>query len=64
MSEAAQDNWSTEEYQNAAAFVPKLATKVVQWLDVQPDDKILDIGCGGLSPPLLPHLPSPSFPAA
>jgi ubiquinone/menaquinone biosynthesis C-methylase UbiE len=26
--------------------VPKLATKVVQWLDVQKDDRILDIGCG------------------
>ncbi|KAL5345769.1 hypothetical protein ACLOAV_009523 [Pseudogymnoascus australis] len=42
----ATDNWSSTAYQNAAAFVPKLATKAVQWLDVQPTDKILDIGCG------------------
>ncbi|ROT43646.1 S-adenosyl-L-methionine-dependent methyltransferase [Sodiomyces alkalinus F11] len=40
------DNWSSQEYQHSAAFVPKLATKVVQWLDVGPDDVILDIGCG------------------
>ncbi|KAL2165363.1 hypothetical protein VTH06DRAFT_661 [Thermothelomyces fergusii] len=33
-------------YQNAASFVPKLATKVMQWLDPQKDDVILDIGCG------------------
>ncbi|KAH7374948.1 methyltransferase [Plectosphaerella cucumerina] len=46
MAEQKKDNWSTEEYQNAAAFVPKLATKVVQWLDIQKDDRILDIGCG------------------
>lgn len=26
--------------------MPKLATKVVQWLDIQKDDHILDIGCG------------------
>ena len=27
--------------------MPKLATKVVSWLDVQKDDVILDLGCGG-----------------
>jgi len=36
-----------QAYQNAASFVPKLATKVMQWLDPQADDVILDIGCGG-----------------
>ena len=36
-----------QAYQSAASFVPKLATKVVQWLDPQPDDVILDVGCGG-----------------
>ena len=36
-----------QAYQNVASFVPKLATKVVEWLDVQPEDVILDIGCGG-----------------
>lgn len=34
-------------YQTSASFVPKLATVVLEWLDVQKDDVILDIGCGG-----------------
>ncbi|RKU48472.1 hypothetical protein DL546_003832 [Coniochaeta pulveracea] len=47
MAEARKkDLWSSKEYQNAASFVPKLATKIVQWFDPQPDDNILDIGCG------------------
>ncbi|OHE96722.1 methyltransferase [Colletotrichum orchidophilum] len=41
-----EDKWSSEAYQHSASFVPKLATKVVQWLDVQKDDVILDVGCG------------------
>jgi len=38
-----------QSYQNSASFVPKLAGKVVSWLDVQQDDVILDLGCGGNS---------------
>ncbi|KAK3950948.1 S-adenosyl-L-methionine-dependent methyltransferase [Pseudoneurospora amorphoporcata] len=45
-SQQNKDNWSSEAYQSAASFVPKLATKIVQWLDPQKDDMILDIGCG------------------
>ncbi|KAL8392632.1 hypothetical protein RB595_002721 [Gaeumannomyces hyphopodioides] len=41
-----KDNWSSKAYQNAASFVPKLAVEVVKWLDPQPNDVILDIGCG------------------
>ncbi|KAG4265166.1 hypothetical protein FPRO04_00550 [Fusarium proliferatum] len=41
-----KDRWSTNAYQHSASFVPKLATKVVQWLDLQKDDVLLDIGCG------------------
>ena len=44
-----QDNWSSESYQRAASFVPQVTEKVMQLLDVQPDDLILDIGCGGVS---------------
>lgn len=43
-----------QAYQNSASFVPKLAGKVVSWLDVQPDDVILDLGCGGSSSPTPP----------
>ncbi|AEO70142.1 uncharacterized protein THITE_123024 [Thermothielavioides terrestris NRRL 8126] len=46
MAAEQRDNWSSEAYQNAASFVPKLATKVMQWLDPQKDDVILDVGCG------------------
>lgn len=42
-----RDNWSSESYRRAASFVPQMTEKVVQLLDVQPDDVILDIGCGG-----------------
>ncbi|EFX03822.1 methyltransferase type 11 [Grosmannia clavigera kw1407] len=46
MTTEKQDFWSAEAYQDAAAFVPRLAGKIVGWLDVQKDDVILDIGCG------------------
>ncbi|KAI1378888.1 S-adenosyl-L-methionine-dependent methyltransferase [Hypoxylon crocopeplum] len=46
MAEDKKDHWSSEAYQHAASFVPKLATKIVQWLDPQKDNVILDIGCG------------------
>ncbi|KAL0768257.1 hypothetical protein CaCOL14_009232 [Colletotrichum acutatum] len=46
MAEQKEDKWSSEAYQHSASFVPKLATKVVQWLHVQKDDVILDVGCG------------------
>ncbi|KAK0617966.1 S-adenosyl-L-methionine-dependent methyltransferase [Bombardia bombarda] len=41
-----EDPWSSAAYQHSASFVPKLATKIIQWLDPQKDDVILDLGCG------------------
>ncbi|KAG4443612.1 hypothetical protein IFR05_000889 [Cadophora sp. M221] len=41
-----EEHWSSQAYQNSASFVPKLAGKVIGWLDVQEDDLILDVGCG------------------
>lgn len=41
-----KDHWSSAAYTSAAAFVPKLTTKVISYLDAQPSDRILDIGCG------------------
>ncbi|KAK6074083.1 methyltransferase [Seiridium cupressi] len=46
MTQTQNDHWSSEAYQKSASFVPKLATKIMQWLDPQPDDIVLDIGCG------------------
>ncbi|KAF2754262.1 S-adenosyl-L-methionine-dependent methyltransferase [Pseudovirgaria hyperparasitica] len=36
----------TQVYSAAASFVPKLTTKVLSYLNANPDDTILDIGCG------------------
>ncbi|TVY43449.1 putative methyltransferase, partial [Lachnellula subtilissima] len=46
MAAKQEDHWDSAAYQNAASFVPKLATKVLEWLDVRENDEILDIGCG------------------
>lgn len=43
---ATKDAWNSEQYQQAAGFVPKLATKIIDWLDLKTSDRILDIGCG------------------
>jgi trans-aconitate methyltransferase len=43
---ANKDHWSAEKYKAAATYVPQLATRVTQYLDPQPGDHILDIGCG------------------
>lgn len=42
----AKDHWSSNAYNSAAGFVPKLTSKVISYLDTQPNDRILDIGCG------------------
>ncbi|KAL6233470.1 hypothetical protein BDW75DRAFT_252034 [Aspergillus navahoensis] len=41
-----KDHWSSEAYSTSASFVPKLAQTLLQYLDPQPTDKVLDIGCG------------------
>ncbi|KAA8648436.1 hypothetical protein EYZ11_000357 [Aspergillus tanneri] len=41
-----KDHWSAEAYSTSASFVPKLAQTLLQFLDPQPTDKILDVGCG------------------
>ncbi|KAJ6084908.1 hypothetical protein N7499_004537 [Penicillium canescens] len=45
-TQGAKDHWSAEAYATSASFVPKLAGKLLQYLDPKPTDKILDIGCG------------------
>ncbi|KAI4158348.1 MAG: hypothetical protein LQ342_007517 [Letrouitia transgressa] len=40
------DHWTPQAYSASASFVPALITKIVQYLDPQPLDLILDLGCG------------------
>lgn len=42
----AKDHWSSNAYNSAAGFVPKLTSKVISYLNAQPGDRILDVGCG------------------
>lgn len=44
---SSSDNWNAEQYHAAAGFVPKLAGKVLEWVELKPGDRVLDIGCGG-----------------
>ncbi|KAK4183216.1 S-adenosyl-L-methionine-dependent methyltransferase [Podospora australis] len=39
-------DWDPEVYQKNLSFVPKLASRIMQWLDADKDDAILDLGCG------------------
>lgn len=38
--------WNPETYGRNGAFVHQLAGGVVEWLDAQPGERILDLGCG------------------
>ncbi len=44
--QALKDYWTHEAYSASASFVPELAAKITQWLDPQPSNAILDLGCG------------------
>ncbi len=37
---------TADEYQHHAGFVPELVGTVLGWLDAQPGERILDLGCG------------------
>lgn len=39
-------DWNSDKYAKDAAFVSALGTDVVTLLDPQPDERILDLGCG------------------
>ncbi len=38
--------WDPETYGRNGAFVPQLAGAVLEWLNAQPGERILDLGCG------------------
>lgn len=46
MAYSKSDPWTAKSYQASSSFVPLLATQVVHWLDPQPHERILDLGCG------------------
>lgn len=39
--------WDPERYARHAGFVPELGRGLLGWLDPQPGERILDLGCGG-----------------
>ena len=41
-----RDHWTPSAYNASASFVPLLTQEIMQWLDPQPSDVILDLGCG------------------
>ena len=45
-SKPSKDHWTQSAYKASASFVPLLTQEIVQWLDPQPSDRILDLGCG------------------
>ncbi|MGI9374360.1 MAG: class I SAM-dependent methyltransferase, partial [Hyphomicrobiales bacterium] len=41
-----QQTWEADDYAQNARFVADLAGDVFAWLDPQPGERILDLGCG------------------
>ncbi|KAI8051897.1 S-adenosyl-L-methionine-dependent methyltransferase [Gilbertella persicaria] len=41
-----QDHWSASNYAKHASFVPKLGSIILDMLDPQPNEHVLDFGCG------------------
>ncbi len=42
----AMQTWDPQAYEKNGAFVHGLAGGVLEWLDAQPEERILDLGCG------------------
>ncbi len=39
-------SWTSDSYDTHARFVSRLAGEVVEWLDIKPGEKLLDLACG------------------
>lgn len=46
MSARIADNWNTRAYGHNARFVADLTADLVDWLDPQPGECVMDLGCG------------------
>jgi len=46
MPSSSRQSWNADTYDTHARFVSDMAGAVVDWLDVQPGQDILDLGCG------------------
>ncbi|KAL2009505.1 hypothetical protein VTN00DRAFT_5312 [Thermoascus crustaceus] len=45
-SQPPKDRWSSQAYSASASFVPQLTKTLLRYLDPQPTDRVLDVGCG------------------
>ena len=41
-----EQRWRAQEYETRARFVFEEAEEILRWLDAQPGERILDLGCG------------------
>lgn len=46
MTAQEKDNWSPNNYEKHASFVPKLGSIILNLLDAQTSEHVLDFGCG------------------
>lgn len=46
MADSSTIRWNPDKYEDDAAFVTDLADEILHWLDAQPGESILDLGCG------------------
>ncbi|KDE58180.1 methyltransferase type 11 [Halostagnicola sp. A56] len=40
------DQWDADAYDDSHSFVPEYGENLLEWLDPEPDDRVLDVGCG------------------
>lgn len=46
LADNSRQKWQSDSYQKSTGFVSVYGEDVLSWLDAQPDERILDLGCG------------------